>query len=39
MPDIADSGVQGPQQAAPSGMPADIKPEGSPRRIDLPAGQ
>ena len=39
MPDLADSGVQGPQQAAPSGLPDDIKPAGSPRRIDLPAGQ
>jgi DNA-directed RNA polymerase subunit RPC12/RpoP len=39
MPDIADSGVQGPQQAAPPGMPDNVKPEGSPRRIDLPSGQ
>lgn len=36
MPDIADSGVQGPVQAAPAGLPAEVKPEGSPRRIDMP---
>jgi hypothetical protein len=36
MPDIADSGVQGPEQAAPAGLPPNVKPEGSPRRIDLP---
>lgn len=38
MPDIADNG-QGPVQASPAGLPSDVKPEGSPRRIDLPAGQ
>jgi hypothetical protein len=36
MPDIADSGVQGPQQAAPQGLPQAVKPAGSPRRIDMP---
>lgn len=37
MPDIADSGVAGPpQQPSPQQMPPDVKPEGSPRRIDLP---
>lgn len=36
MPDIADSGVQGPVQAAPAGIPDEIKPAGSPRRIDVP---
>ncbi len=39
MPDIADSGVAGPtQQASPDGLPAVVKPAGSPRRIDLPGG-
>lgn len=37
MPDIAASGVAGaPQQASPAGLPPEVKPEGSPRRIDLP---
>src|ERR1017187_5061657 len=37
MPDIAASGVAGaPQQASPTGLPPSVKPEGSPRRIDMP---
>ena len=36
-PDIAASGVAGaPQQASPAELPPDVKPEGSPRRIDIP---
>jgi hypothetical protein len=37
MPDIAASGVAGaPEQASPGALPATVKPEGSPRRIDMP---
>ena len=34
LPDIAAAGL--PQQAAPPGLPPDVKPYGSPRRIDIP---
>lgn len=34
MPDLAAAGA--PQQAAPEQLPPDIKPAGSPRRIDMP---
>lgn len=39
MPDIAADAVAGPaQQASPQGLPSAVKPEGSPRRIDIPGG-
>jgi hypothetical protein len=34
MPDLAAAGA--PQQAAPPQLPPEVKPEGSPRRIDMP---
>ncbi|HEY6766635.1 MAG TPA: hypothetical protein VI386_17890 [Candidatus Sulfotelmatobacter sp.] len=37
MPDIAADGIAGaPQQASPMNTPPSVKPDGSPRRIDIP---